>query len=91
MFVQREGGGGGEKRKPLARKLVKKFSMHIIPPEKTSEERALHILSLARVKFRIQQVGGEIIGDDVSITSLVHDCICRWIKVMKSSLNGSSC
>ena len=56
--MQRE--GGGEKRKPLARKLVKKFSMHIIPPEKTSEERALHILSLARVKFRIQQVGGAI-------------------------------
>ena len=65
--LQRE--GGGEKRKPLARKLVKKFSMHIIPPEKTTEERALHILSLARVKFRIQQVGGTII-DDVTITSL---------------------
>jgi hypothetical protein len=52
-------GGVGEKRKPLARKLVKKFSLHIIPPEKTMEEKALHILSVARVKFRIQQVGGE--------------------------------
>lgn len=57
----------GEKRKPLARKLVKKFSQHIIPPEKTTDEKALHILSLARVKFRIQQVGGVLM-----MMSLLH-------------------
>ena len=53
-----------EKKKPLARKLVRRFSIHFIPPERTTDERALHILSLARVKFRIQQVcpgGGDMI------------------------------
>ena len=59
-----------EKRKPLARKLIKRFPIYIIPPEKTIEERALHILSLARVKFRMQQVGTASL-DDVIIASCV--------------------
>ena len=59
--------GNDEKSKPLSRKLVRRLSVHFIPPECSMEEKALHILSLARVKFRIRQVG--------CVFELCHHCI----------------
>ena len=57
MCVQRE-----LKSQKLAHKLVWKFSQRFISPPKETEhcyeEKALHILSLARVKNKIHQVRG---------------------------------
>lgn len=50
------------KSQPLARKLVKKFSQRLLftVPETSIEERALGILSMARVRYRLEQVCGGV-------------------------------
>ncbi len=46
------------KSQPLARQLVKKFSQKLLltSPESSVEERALNILSIAKVRYKLEQV-----------------------------------